>query len=199
MFSDFNDEEIDIYEKIGQKLKIRQEIQKINEKIEIFKVKEEIEQVSLESDITALLDRKKLLDEEESDISDSTEYKSIVGTLDSLKSLKVKLQRLEGKKGTISEKIFEKLKLEYEDDYKKSELLLLKETERIQKLHQKLENFIKNIGALREEERLRFDLQEYSEEQYDKILDTISKNEKRAESVLYATSVLLDEFKSDLQ
>lgn len=199
MFSDFNDEEIDTYEKIGQKLKIRQEIQKINEKIEILKVKEEIEQVSLESDINALLDRKKLLDEEESDIIDSTEYKSIIGTLDSLKSLKIKLQKLESKKGTISDNVFEKLRREYEDEFKKIEMILLKETKRIQTLHQKLENFVKNIDVIREEEKLRFDLQEYTEEQYKNILESISKNGKRAESVLYATSVLIDEFKSELK
>ena len=63
MFSDFNDEEIDLYEKIGKKLKIRQEIQKIDEKIEVFKVKEEIEGISLDEEKNALIDRKKLLRE----------------------------------------------------------------------------------------------------------------------------------------
>ena len=199
MFSDFNDEEIDLYEKIGKKLKIRQEIQKIDEKIELLKVKEEIEGVSLDDDKNTLIERKKLLGEEESDITESNEYKSIIGTLDIIKALKVKIKKLESKKGTISENVFQKLREEYEDDYKKNELLLLKETERIQKLHNKLEQFIKNIEVLREEERLRFDLQEYSDEQYNKIVETITKNAKKAESVIYATSVLLDEFKNELK
>lgn len=199
MFSDFNDEEIDLYSRLGQKLKIRQEIQKIDEKIEVLKVKEDIEGISLDEEKNSLFERKKLLGEEESDLAESKEYKSIIGNLDAIKALKVKLGKLESKKGTISDKVFQKLKEEYEDEYKKTEMTLLKETERIQKLHQKLEKFVKNIDALREEEKLRFDLKEYSEEQYNKIIETISKNGKKAESVLYATSVLLDEFKNELK
>ena len=199
MFSDFNEEEIEKYEKIGQKIKIRKEIEKIDEKIEILKVKEDIEQISLDEEINALIDRKKLLSEEEDDLTDSDEYKSIIGNLDSLRSLKVKLKKLQGKKGQISDNVFEKLRQEYEDDYKKNEMILLKETERIQKLHQKLDSFIKNIDLKREEEKLRFDLNEYTKDQYDEIIENISKDEKRAESVLYATSVLIEEFKDELQ
>ena len=79
MFKDFNEEEIDKYEKLGQKIKIRTEIEKIDEKIEVLKVKEEIEQVSLTEEINALIDRKKLLSEEEDDIKESQEYSSVVG------------------------------------------------------------------------------------------------------------------------
>ena len=199
MFSDFNEEEIERYEKIGQKIKIRKEIEKIDEKIEILKVKEDIEQISLDEEINALTDRKKLLSEEEDDLTDSDEYKSIIGNLDSLRSLKVKLRKLQSKKGQISVNVFEKLRQEYEDDYKKNEMILLKETERIQQLHQKLDSFIKNIDLKREEEKLRFDLNEYTKDQYDEIIENISKDEKRAESVLYATSVLIEEFKDELQ
>ena len=199
MFSDFNEEEIEKYEKIGQKIKIRKEIEKIDEKIEILKVKEDIEQISLDEEINALTERKKLLSEEEDDLTDSDEYKSIIGNLDSLRSLKVKLRKLQSKKGQISVNVFEKLRQEYEDNYKKNEMILLKETERIQQLHQKLDSFIKNIDLKREEEKLRFDLNEYTKDQYDEIIENISKDEKRAESVLYATSVLIEEFKDELQ
>ena len=199
MFSDFNEEEIDVYEKIGQKIKIRKEIEQIDEKIEILKVKEEIEQINLDDEINPLIDRKKILQEEENDLADSEEYKDIIGKLDSLKELKVKLKKLDAKKGTISDNVFTKLKQEYEDQYKKDELILLKETERIQKLHEKLDSFIKNIDLLREEERLRFNLNEYNDEKYNEILESISQNEKRAESILYATEILLEEFKTELR
>ncbi len=199
MFSDFDENEIELYEKLGQRIKIRKEIEKINEKIEKLKVKEDIEQVDLSEEINALIERKKILSEEEKDIAESEEYKSIIGKLDTFKGLKIKLKKLETKKGTISENVFNKLKEEYESEYKKNELILLKETERIQQLHKKLDAFIKNIDVLREEEQLRFNLNEYTEDQYNSILENISVNEKRAESVLYATSVLIDEFKSELQ
>ena len=198
MFSDFNEEEIDVYEKIGQKIKIRREIEKIDEKIEILKVKEEIDEKNLDDEINPLIERKKILQEEEDDLTDSEEYNSIIGKLDTFKELKIKLQKLETKKGTISDNVFIKLKQEYEGEYNKTELVLLKETERIQKLHEKLDSFIKNVDLLREEERLRFNLSEYTENQYNELLEKISQDEKRAESVLYATAILLEEFKNEL-
>ena len=109
------------------------------------------------------------------------------------------MQKLDGKKGQISDNVFYKLKQEYEDEYKKNELVLLKESERIKELHDKLESFIKNIELLKEEEKLRFDLNEYSQQKYNEVLNEISTNEKRAESILYATGVLLEEFKNELK
>ena len=199
MFNNFNEEEIQVYEKIGQKIKIRKEVDNINEKIEVLKVKEDIEGVSMADEIKKLIDRRDLLSEEEKDVGNSEEYILIIGKLDEIKSLKKRLKKLEEKKGSISENVYTKLKQEYEDDYKKNELLLLKETEKIKKLNEEVSTFIKNIDLLREEEKLRFDLNEYTEEQYNELTDKLSKNEKRAEAILYATSVLVDEFTNELQ
>ena len=199
ILGEFDAKEIDNYEQIGKKVKIRKEIENINEKIEVLKVKEDIEQVSLKEEMDSLLDRKKILIEEENDISDSGQYKSIIGNLDTIKSLKIKLEKLQSKKGQISDNVFNKLYQEYEIEYKKNELILLKETERIQHLHEKLESFIKNLDIIKEEEKLRFDLGEYNEDKFNEILHDISSNEKRIESVLYATSVLLEEFKNELR
>lgn len=199
MFIDFDDSEIELYDKLGSRIKIRKEIDNINEKIEVLKVKEDIEQIELGEEIAALNDRKKILSEEEKDIAESDEYKSIIGKFDTFKALKVKLKKLESKKGEIAENVYNKLKEEYTEDYKKNEMMLLKETERIQQLHTKVKKFSENIDALKEEEKLRFDLGEYTEDQYKNIVENIALNEKRAESVLYATSVLVDEFKSELK
>ena len=199
MFNNFNEEEIDLYEKIGQKIKIRKEIENINEKIEVLKVKEEIEQVSMADQIKELTDRRDLLSEEEKDVGTSEEYNLIIGKLDEIKSLKKRLRKLEEKKGSISDNVYKKLKQEYDDEFNKSELILLKETEKIKKLNDEVSSFIKNIDLIKEEEKLRFDLKEYTEEKYKELLDEISKNEKRAEAILYATSVLIDEFKNELQ
>lgn len=199
ILGEFDEKEIEEYEQIGKKVKISKEIENIDEKIEVLKVKEDIEQISLKEEIDSLLERKKILIEEESDISDSDEYKSIIGNLDTIKSLKVKLEKLQGKKGQISDNVFNKLQQEYQEEYKKNELILLKETERIQQLHEKLESFIKNIDTIKEEEKLRFDLGEYTENEFNDIINSISSNEKKIESVLYATSVLLEEFKNELR
>lgn len=199
MFNNFNEEEIQVYEKIGQKIKIRKEIDGINEKIEVLKVKEDIEQVSMADEIKKLTERRDLLSEEEKDVGNSEEYALIIGKLDEIKSLKKRLKKLEEKKASISENVYNKLKQEYEDNYKKNELILLKETEKIKKLNEEVASFINNIDRIREEEKLRFELNEYSEEKYNEILDEISKNEERGEAILYATSLLVEEFTNELQ
>ena len=199
MFNNFNEEEIEVYEKIGQKIKIRKEIESINEKIEVLKVKEDIEQISMADEIKKLADRRDLLSEEEKDVGNSEEYAIIIGKLDEIKNLKKRLKKLEEKKNSISENVYTKLKQEYEDDYKKNELILLKETEKIKKLNEEVTSFINNIDLLREEEKLRFDLNEYTEAQYKDLIEKLSKNEKRAEAVLYATSLLVEEFTNELR
>ena len=201
MFNNINDEELDVYEKIGQKIKIRKEIESIDEKIEVLKVKEDIEQISLVEDIKKLSERRDLLLEEESEnqTGNSEEYALIIGKLDAIKDLKKKLHKLEEKKSSISEKIYGKLKQEYDDEYKKNESILLNETDKIIKVKNEVEEFLKNVNVLREEEEVRFNLNEYSEQEYNELIEKIDKNEKKAEAIQYATTVLLEEFQNELK
>ena len=76
---------------------------------------------------------------------------------------------------------------------------MLKETEKIKKLNEDISTFLQNIDSIKEEEKLRFELKEYTEKKYKELLDEISMNEKRGETILYATSVIIEEFKNELQ
>lgn len=199
MFSNFNQEEIDLYEKIGKKIKIRKEIEKISENLEILKVKEDIESTSFENEKNKLIARRDILVEEEKDLSDSQEFSSMISKLDAIKNLKSRLKKLHEKKSQISTNIYEKLKNEYEEEYKKQELTILKELEKIKTLNIEVDNFLKNIEEKREEEQIRFNLQDYTEEEYNNAIELLNTNGKKAESIFYATVDIIEEFKNELQ
>ena len=192
---EINDDEFNKYKTLTNRLKIKREINNIKLEIEKLAVKEEIEEISLSDEKKELQTRLEILTDE-GDFSDLSKEYDILMKKEEISNFKRRLKKLEEKKDSISINVFNKLKNEYESGLESSQLFLQNEINNIQKIQDDVKEFLSDYGANEEEIRIRKDLNEIIEDEFENKLQFMKDNKKRAESILELTKLLLEELET---
>lgn len=192
MTFEINEDELTKYKKLSEKLKIKNEIKYIKLDIEKFEVREEIEEINLTEEKNELVTRLEILNEE-ANFSKMNNQFEILTKKSEIVNIKKRIIKLKGKKDSISQKVFDKLLQEYNENLDDNVSYLQKETDVIFKLKEKALEYINSFEKIKEELDIRLNLQDINNENYNNQNEILNSNKKRADSVLTITTLLLEE------
>lgn len=187
-FPEISDEEEKRFTRLASKMKLNSEIEEIKIEIEKNAIKESIEGIDLSQEVKLLSERKKLLEEEYEEFADDFPYLTL---REELARLSLRLQKLEQKKGSISEVVYKSLYDEYLGSFQEVEKNLNEEEKRIREIRHQCENFFEKIDSIKEEFIIRSELGEISEEELNKKLLEFDKQKLRAQVLITVTNDIL--------
>jgi hypothetical protein len=188
-FPEISEEEENLFTRLATKMKLNSEIEEIKIEIEKNSIKESIEGINLSEEQDSLKERKKLLEEEHEESSDNFPF--LIFKLE-LREISSRLQKLEDRKDTISDAVYESIFEEYTGKLQEAQMNLNKEEKRIREIQYQCKNFLENLDTTKEELIVRSELGEISKEELNSKLTEYDNQKKRAEDLVSVTNDILD-------
>lgn len=189
-FPDISLEEEKLFSQLATRIKLRSEIEKISIEIEKNLVKEEIEGLDLSNERKELEERKSVLKEEYDEISEE-ELPYLILKKD-LSDTSIRLQKLEERKDSISQKVFDSLYSEYLEKHQNLQSKIANEERRIREILDRCRDFLEKLTENREEIMIRSELGEIDKQELNSKLDELNKQKLRAEDLVAVTSQILE-------
>ena len=192
MFNEIDSKQMKIFEKLSTKLALKAELKKINEEIDTLKVKEEIEEIDFSEEIESLSVRRQTLEEELQEEKDLTPDPKIIDARQKVQEIEERLRKLEGKKSSISETVYTRLKSEYVKQMTIIQESLDQEEKKIREYNKSSKAYLEKIDELQEELQVRHDVGDIPKKELNKKIKEIKIDKEKAKIVYTATQLLID-------
>lgn len=188
VFPEISADEERMLSKLATKIRIKTEIDAINLKLEELQVKQEIEGLNLSEEQHRLEQRKTTLQEELQGITDSF---PVLKLKEEISMHTIRLEKLEQKRGSISEKVYSSLSKEYSQSLADLQIKLEKEERRIRELHHQLKLFLDTLDETIEELQIRGELEGASRNFVDSKIKELENQKLRATDLIKAVEQIL--------
>ncbi|MFW9928803.1 MAG: hypothetical protein ACFFD1_05395 [Candidatus Thorarchaeota archaeon] len=187
-FPNISQDEEKIFTRLAKKMRIKNEIEEITTELEKNTIKAEIEGKDYTQEQEELETRKKALEEEYAELSEDFPYITLKNNVTEATH---RLQKLEEKKSTISEKVYKLLYEEYSEKLTTLQTTLAEEERHIREIQKQCELFLDHLEETKEEVKVRYELEEINKDDMENELQDLNKQYHRATDLVKVINQIL--------